>query len=445
MKVVNISDYGAAEGGIMLCTEAIQLAIDEAAHCRGQVYIPKGVYLTGALFLKSNMCLYLEKGAILMGTTDEKAYPILETRVAGIEMEWPSAVINIRDASGVTIQGEGTIDGQGEFWWNKYWGEDRKGGMRAQHEKLGLRWAVDYDCYRVRNVVVYRSNDVTLKDFTSKRSGFWNIHICYCDDVTVDGITISDNLGPSTDGIDIDSCNKVTVENCTISCNDDNICVKSGRDADGLRVNKICENVMIRNNRILQGYGITLGSETSGGIRNITITDNQFYESTCGFRIKSAKTRGGVIENITVNELEMRNVQYPFTFQFNWNPSYSYCKLPDHYQGEQPDYWKILTLNVSPEVLPIARKIYISNVKAYFKQDSEMDIAITDTREREEIPFSTKDYQAGSVAFDIQGIEEAPFNDFTFENIEIQAKDFGTITNINNLFLKNVKVDIIDN
>lgn len=421
MKRFDIRNYGACEGGNSLCTDAIQRAIGEAAGCGGEVVIPEGVYLSGAVFLKSGMSLCLEKGAVLLGTTDEAEYPLLESRVAGVEMKWPAALVNVRDARNVKICGEGTIDGQGEYWWNKYWGWDRKGGMRALYEKKGLRWAVDYDCFRVRNLAAFRAENLELCGFTSRRSGFWNIHLCYCKEAKINGLTIRDNDGPSTDGIDIDSCCNVAVENCSISCNDDNICLKSGRDADGLRVNRVCENVLIRNNRLFEGGGITLGSETSGGIRNVLITDNRFENTYAGFRMKSARTRGGTISGIEVRNLKMQNVKYPFSFLFDWNPSYSYCSIPEELRDEHPDYWEILAEKVPEEKgLPVAEDISIRNVQADVTEDGQE-----------------------STAFDIQGLKESPFRSISFRDIAITADRFGVIANAEDVSLSNVKVSIL--
>jgi polygalacturonase len=419
-KQLNIRQYGAIEGGKHLCTKAIQMAIDDAATCGGQVYVPSGIYLTGALFLKSNTSLYLSEGAVLLGTNCEDQYPIVSGRVAGIEMDWPAAVINVRDATDVRISGPGVIDGQGEYWWEKYWGKDRRGGMRASYEKKGLRWAVDYDCFRVRNVVVLNSENINLEGFHSKRSGFWNIHICYSSNVTVREIQISDNHGPSTDGIDIDSCNHVLIEKCVISCNDDNICVKSGRDADGLRTARICENVTIQNCTIYEGEGITLGSETSGGIRNIRILNNRYKGTKNGFRLKSAKTRGGVIENITVENLHMLDVAHPFSFQFNWYPKYSYCEIPQDYKGEIPNYWQKLVQKVPAEQgIPHARNITVKNVTATLQEK----------------------YDGESEAFCIEGLEEKPLENITFEEVNIQAKKFGRIINVSGIHFNQVKIE----
>lgn len=419
--MIDIRDFGAVEGGNICCTRAIQTAIGEAAKYGEDVYIPRGGWLTGSLFLKSRMGLYLEEGAVLLGIMEEEAYPFISTRVAGIEMYWPAGVVNIMDAEQVKIYGNGTIDGQGEFWWKKYWGTDRHGGMRREYEKQGLRWAVDYDCFRARNVIVYNSRDIRLEGFCSKRSGFWNIHICYSGQVTINDIKISENNGPSTDGIDIDSCKDVLIENCCISCNDDNICIKSGRDADGLRVNRPCEDVTVRNCTLFDGEGITIGSETSGGMRRIQIQNIDLKGTRNGLRLKSAKTRGGVIEDIMVENLNMKDVQHPFTFQLNWYPEYSYCQIPEYYKGKIPDYWEVLTKKVKPEQgIPHARNIVMKKFKACLSLGSSVE----------------------SEAFDIQGLEEAPFENFTFEDVTIQAKKFGCISGIRNLKLKRVEVDL---
>ena len=155
-------------------------------------------------------------------------------------MTWPSAVINIMDAENAALTGEGFIDCRGKVFWDKYW------AMREEYEKKNLRWIVDYDCKRVRGVLVSNSKHITLKDFTLVRTGFWACQILYSDHCSVSGLTINNNVGghgPSTDGIDIDSSTNILVENCDVDCNDDNICIKAGRDADGLRVNRPTENV----------------------------------------------------------------------------------------------------------------------------------------------------------------------------------------------------------
>lgn len=424
--VYNVSDYGAAGDGRTLDTAAIQAAIDAAGaqasrENKSLVILPEGTYLTSSLFLKSHMEFRMERGAVLLGTTEEEAYPILPNRVAGIEMEWPVGILNILGQQDVAVTGEGMIDGQGPYWWNKYWGEDGTGGMRREYDPRGLRWCVDYDCRRVRNLVVMESQKIELKGFGSVRSGFWNIHVCYSEQVHVDGLWIRDNAGPSTDGIDIDSSRNVLVENCRVACNDDSICVKSGRDADGLRVNRVCEDVVIQNCEILTGCGVTLGSETSGGIRNVTIRNLKYHNTDCGFRIKSARTRGGVMEDILVENLDMVNVHYIFNLCLNWHPAYSYCRIPEDYTGEIPKHWKVLAEQVPEEQgIPQVKNLTIRNINAW----------------------NEPDYKGPSRAFEIDAFPEKPMTGIRLEHVKIQAGEFGRVSGVKDWQWEDVNISI---
>jgi len=366
------NDYGAKPGGTDNNAAAIQKAIDAAAKAGGgEVILDPGVYMSGALFVKSNVHLRLDEGVEIRAINDDSLYPDRPTRVAGIEMEWPAALVNVYEENNVTISGKGVIDGNGKYWWHKFWGADGKSGMLGDYRARGLRWAVDYDCKRVRALAVYDSEDVEIRDVTIKRSGFWSLTLTYSERVKVDGVVIRANIGgfgPSSDGVDIDSSRDILVENCDIDCNDDNICLKAGRDFDGLRVNRPCENITIRNCVTRSGHGmLTLGSETSGGIRNVTVENLKAYGTTNGVRIKSAKVRGGVIENIRIRGLEMLGVDNPLHFELNWYPQYSYPTLPDEVDREtMPRHWKVMTTRVEPPErgIPTVRDLEIADVKA---------------------------------------------------------------------------------
>mgnify|MGYP000797027447 CR=1 FL=1 len=280
-------------------------------------------------------------------------------------MTWPSAVINIIDEKNASISGEGTLDCRGKVFWDKYW------EMRKEYVAKGLRWIVDYDCKRVRGILVERSSDITLSGFTLMRTGFWGCQILYSDYCTIDGLTINNNIGghgPSTDGIDIDSSCNILIENCDIDCNDDNICIKSGRDADGLRVNRPTENVVVRNCTARKGAGlITCGSETSGSIRNVLGYDLKAVGTYTVLRLKSAMNRGGTIENIYMTRVSAENVRQVLAADLNWNPSYSYSTLPKEYEGKEiPEHWKVMLTPVEPpeKGYPRFRDIYLSQVKA---------------------------------------------------------------------------------
>ena len=403
----------AAGDGRTPATVAIQKAIDSAAKSGTTVAFKPGVYLTGAIFLKSGSKLRIDEGVTLLGAQDLAAYPIMPTRVAGIEMKWPAALLNVYEQSNVEISGKGTVDGDGKIWWDKYWKM-----RRDEYEPKGVRWAVDYDCQRPRLIQVYKSSNVKLQGLTLKRSGFWTVHICYSKDTAVDGITIRNNTteakGPSTDGIDIDSSTGVTVEHCDIECNDDAICLKAGRDADGLRVNRPSEKIVIRDSTVRAGAaGITFGSETSGGIRNVEAYRIHVLPGVPnGILFKSASTRGGTIEDINLHHFDMQGVGSAISVAFNWNPSYSYAKMPEDVKNP-PDYWRVLTEPVPPEKgLPRLRRVRISDIQATGVQR----------------------------AFNVSSYEASPIEEFHLRNIEIQAKTAGTLRNTANWTWDSVKV-----
>ncbi|HWA10018.1 MAG TPA: glycoside hydrolase family 28 protein [Opitutaceae bacterium] len=433
-----VDTFGARPGTAGPCTVAIQRAIDAAAAAGGGVVsFPPGRYLTGAIFVKSHVELRVGRGVELVGVQDEAAYPEIWSRVAGIEMRWPSALINIYEQQDARITGGGVIDGQGEHWWNKYWGPDERGGMLREYDAKGLRWAVDYDCRRPRLVLIYNSSNIALEQLTLKRSPFWTVHVCYSRNVVVDGIVIRENLGPSSDGIDIDSSSDVLVKNCDVDCNDDAICLKAGRDADGLRVNRPTENIVIRDCIVHAGHGLfTIGSETAGGVRNVEVFNLQARGTWIGFSFKSARTRGGVVENISIHDIDMIEVPRPFRFTLNWMPTYSYPQMPPGWRGELPPHWKVLTAPVVPPErgIPEFRNISFKNVTV--KRGKRTGGGATPSSS---VAMHTPDPLA-SLAFDVEAHPEKPMRGLSWENVAIEAASAGLIRHARDWTMKNVVV-----
>jgi polygalacturonase len=396
-----VNDYGAESDGKTIATIFIQKAIDECAKKGGGIVSFKpGTYLLGSIFLKSNVHLKIEKGVLIKGSTNFDDYPEIDTRIAGIEMKWPAALINIIGQQNVAVTGEGKIDAQGKFCWDKYW------AMRKEYEPKGLRWIVDYDAKRVRTFLVQSSEDVTLKGLTFANAGFWTVQLLYSKYLTVDGVIIRNNEdghGPSTDGIDVDSSSWVLVENCDIDCNDDDFCLKAGRDWDGLRVNRPTEYVVIRKCVARKGGGLlTLGSETSGGIRHV-LAENLVAKGTGnGFHMKSATTRGGTVEDIYFRNVVMDSVGNAFMYTMNWNPAYSYSTLPAGYNYDSiPAHWKTMLQKVEPaeKGIPKFKDIYVSNIV---------------------VKKSAKAINAG-------GLEQSTLENFTFSNVNVIATTAGEI------------------
>ncbi|WP_294546503.1 glycoside hydrolase family 28 protein [uncultured Bacteroides sp.] len=427
-KIVSANAFGAVADSTRLSTEAIQKAIDDcSAAGGGTVTLSPGYYQVGALFIKNGVNLQLDKGVTLLASTDINDYPEFRSRIAGIEMIWPSAVLNVIKQKNVSVSGEGVIDCRGKKFWEQYW------SMRKEYESKGLRWAVDYDCKRVRGILVERSTDVTLKDFTLMRTGFWACQILYSDYCSINGLTIDNNIGgrgPSTDGVDIDSSSNILVENCLIDCNDDNICLKSGRDTDGLRVNRPTENVVIRNCTTRKGAGlITCGSETSGGIRNILGHDLTAQGTWAVLRLKSAMNRGGIIENIYLTRVKADSVRNVLAADLNWNPQYSYSTLPEeYYHREIPEHWKILLTPVAPEEkgYPRFRNVYLSHIKATNVREFISASGWNDTLRLENFflyAIEAQAQKAGRIRYS---------RNFNLAEIMLDTKDNATIVSENN-------------
>ena len=409
-KVKAISDT------LKVITKEIQAAIDECARNGGGIVsFAPGVYVTGSVFVKSGVELKIDKGVLLLGSQNFDDYPEIDTRIAGIEMKWPAALINIIDAKNAAVTGDGIVNARGKFCWDKYW------AMRKEYDAKGLRWIVDYDAKRVRTVLVQNSSDITLKGVTFKNAGFWTVQLLYSNHITVDRIIIRNNEdghGPSTDGIDVDSSTWVLIQNCDIDCNDDNFCLKAGRDWDGLRVNRPTEYVLIKKCVARRGGGlVTLGSETSGGIRHVVATDLYAKHTDNGLRIKSAFTRGGVIDDIHFTNSVMDSVNNAYQFNLNWNPAYSYSELPKGYVYDSvPPHWKAMLNKVTPpeKGIPHARNIYVENVKATNAQ----------------------------VAFGGTGYELSLLENFVFTNCTITAKSIGLLEFTKGWKFNNVTIDV---
>ena len=407
---VQAETFGAKGDGVTMDTAALQKAIDTTAVRKATLVLKPGTYLTGSLFLKSGMALRLDKGVKLVGAQDIKAYPLMPTRIAGIELSWPSALLNVYEQSDVKIYGEGAIDGNGKVFW------DRFQSIRYDYEARGLRWAADYDAQRPRLIQIYNSSRIELgngpqgEPLQLMRSGFWTVQVVYSQDVKVSGISVRNNIdgkGPSTDGVDIDSSHTVLVENADIDANDDALCLKAGRDADGLRVNRPTENVVIRNSTVRSAYaGVTFGSETSGGIRKVRVHNLKVVGPVrYGILFKSAATRGGGASDIDIHDIAVEQAETGIRINLNWFPAYSYAKIPDNVKNA-PAYWKTLTAQVPRDKgLPQVRDIRISRVTA----------------------------KGLKTAVELEAYADAPLQNIHIDDVDLEAEAVGSIRHARNV------------
>jgi unsaturated rhamnogalacturonyl hydrolase len=315
-----ITDYGAVAGGQTDCTEAIRKAI---AACNsaggGRVVVPAGVFLTGAVHLKSNVNLHISEGATLKFIPDPAKYlPVVFTRFEGTECMNYSPLIYAFEQENIAITGKGVLDGSAsmENWWA--WKRSDKGkasirrlldfndrGVPVEQRVFGAEYQL-----RPNFIQPYRSRNILIEGVTINNSPMWEIHPVLCTNVTVRGITVISH-GPNNDGCNPESSRDVLIEDCLFDTGDDCIAIKSGRNDDGRRLAAPSENIIVRNCTMKDGHGgVVMGSEISGGVRNVFVENCKMDSPNLdrALRFKSNALRGGVIENIFMRNVEIGRV-----------------------------------------------------------------------------------------------------------------------------------------
>ncbi|MBH8559144.1 glycosyl hydrolase family 28 protein [Hymenobacter negativus] len=339
----NLTKYGAVADGQTLNTDAFRKAIDACAVGGGTVLVPRGLWLTGPIVLKSNVNLHLATGALVQFTADRSQYPLIKTTWEGEEAIRSQAPISGVDLTNIAVTGNGTFDGAGDAWrpvkknklnesqWQKlvasggvlnekkdYWypsAASLKGNMLAAAgtPRKSLNPA-DFDdirdFLRPNMLSLTRCKQILLESFTIQNSPAWTIHPLLCEDITVRNVTARNPwYGQNTDAIDLESCRNGLVEGCTFDVGDDGLCIKSGRDEEGRKRGVPTENFIIRDCKVYHAHGgFVIGSEMSGGVRNMYVSNCTFIGTDVGLRFKTARGRGGVVENIFVDGVDMTDI-----------------------------------------------------------------------------------------------------------------------------------------
>jgi polygalacturonase len=298
-----ITDNGAGADSTQLNTTAIQSVIDNAEmNGGGTVVIPKGVYLTGALFFKPGTHLRLEEGAVLKGSDNISDYPLIPSRMEGRSIYYYAALINAYHVDSFSISGPGTIDGNGLKFWKEFWAH------RDSMKKIG-KPSTNLEVHRPRLLFIWGCNNVTIQHVKLHNSGFWTTHLYQCNNVLIENCDIRAPFkpvpAPSSDGVDIDVCKKVTIRNCYISVNDDAVCIKGGKgpDAQKLIENGAVEDVLVENCEFGDSHGcLTLGSECIHA-NNITLRNCTVDCNTPILRLKMRPDTYQVYENIVIENI----------------------------------------------------------------------------------------------------------------------------------------------
>ncbi len=344
-RQVDLRDFGGVGDGVTLNSEAFADAVDSlSALGGGRLVVPEGIWLTGPITLKSNIDLHVTPDAVILFSPERELYPIVETVFEGLDTKRCISPINAVGQENIAITGGGTIDGSGDSW-----RQVKKSKMAPSQWKdlvasggftnaKGDIWYPDSSSYRgalvsdafnvpqgmeteedwesvktyLRPVMISfkECTNILLEDVLFQNSPCWNIHPLMCRNVIIDNITVRNPwYSQNGDGIDIDSCEDVLLVNSSFDVGDDAICIKSGKDEDGRRRARPCRNLIVDNCIVFHGHGgFVVGSEMSGGVSNISVTNCRFLGTDVGLRFKSCRGRGGVVENIFIRHITMMNI-----------------------------------------------------------------------------------------------------------------------------------------
>lgn len=447
-RSIGLHDAGGVGDGFTLNTQAFEKAISKlASQGGGTVVVPFGVWLTGPIVLQSNIRLHLEEGAIILFTPDKDAYPLIETSFEGLTTMRCQSPISGKNLTNIAITGKGAINGSGDAWrpvkrskvtdshWKRllasggvmknkdYWFPSAGAlkGDQLSEQNLNVPrkpmtyadWKEIRDFLRPVMVSLQECKNVFLQGVLFENSPSWNIHPLMCENIIIDGVFVRNpSYSQNGDGIDLESCKNALIVNSVLDVGDDAICIKSGKDEEGRRRGRPTENVLVDNCRVFKGHGgFVVGSEMSGGVKNISVTNCSFIGTNIGLRFKSTRGRGGVVENIYVRNVSMYNiVNEAFLFDL-------------YYMGGS----KSATTPAVDETTPVFRNIFVKNIVAnqasramFFNGLPEMNISNIVV---ENSSFTTRQ---GAVLSEAEGIR---FSDVSINPSEGPALKLNNVKN----------------
>ena len=441
---VNLKKFGAVGDGVTLNTKAFEKAIAALSKKGGgHLVVPAGVWLTGPIVLKSNIDLHLEVGAVIQFSGDEALYPVIKTSFEGLDTRRCQSPLSANGAENISITGKGVIDGNGQFWrpvkkgkmTDGQWKEvlSRPGGVEskkgywvpnqayADAEKSANmnvpKATTDEEWNRIKRflrpvmVSLVNCKNVLLQGVIFQNSPAWNLHPLMCENIILDDVLARNPFyAQNGDALDLESCKNALIVNSKFDAGDDGICIKSGKDKDGRLRGRPCENVVVDGCTVFAGHGgFVVGSEMSGGVKNILVENCQFLGTDVGLRFKSTRGRGGIVENIFIDNISMTDIKTDaITFNMYYGGKSVAEMLAD---GDNPDN---VTKQPVTEETPIFRNIDIKNIVC----------------------------NGAGRAMEFNGLPEMPINGIRLQNINIIAKSDAVFNNCQNIKQRNVHITV---
>lgn len=446
-NTVNIKDFGAVNGGYVLNTQAFANAIEAVSKKGGgKVIIPPGIWLTGPIVLKSNIELHASTGALIKFSTDKSLYPIIETNFEGLNTWRCISPIYGKNLENVAFTGKGVWDGSGEAWRHvkkskltkEQWANFVKSGgvlskdgetwfpseqyMKGlngadQNVRLDLKTKEEFEAIHdfLRPVLlsIQNSKRVLLDGPVFQNSPAWCLHPLVIEDLIIRNVTVRNPwFSQNGDGLDAESCKNVIIENSSFDVGDDAICIKSGKDKDGRDRGIACENIIVKNNIVYHGHGgVTVGSEMSGGVKNLHVSNCTFMGTDVGLRFKSTRGRGGVVENIFISDIFMSEIpSQAISFDLFYAGKSIAEKLAE---GEDKSIKKIVPVTVET---PQFKNISIKNITIRGAQQAVF----------------------------LQGLPEMNLQNISISNLIAKADKGFAIIDANSIKCSNIKLDIKD-
>ncbi len=393
-KVFDVREFGAKGDGTNLDTQAIQNALNACGQAGGgTVKFPAGTYLSKPLTVRTKTTVQLEAGATLLASTNQGDF----MKVPGDWLQAKSSgdfipFISGKDLTGVTFTGGGTIDGNGAVWWEE--------AEKARQKVSG------YTLPRPNLIVLTRCKNVRLENLTVQNSPKFHFVPTECEGVVISNVTIlAPERAANTDAIDPSSCKNVLITKCHIDVGDDNVAIKAGKKLAEREF--ACEDITVTDCVFLHGHGMSIGSETVGGVRNVVVRNCSFENTENGIRIKSDVRRGGLVENISYSDITMTNVDPAFTFT-------CYYANNSSKDAAQPAAPKENSAPVAGEKIPAYRNIRVTNLTATCQESAGV----------------------------ILGLPESCISNVVFENVQISAETGLAIRNAQGIQFKNSSVSV---